>query len=297
MGDKDIAACEFEHLSSIFADIVNAFFAIHGIAGRVRPEDLRDARTRTSYKSNGGLRSQARDLSKYWMTPAGNAVLCLLGLENQSSVDTYMALRVAGYDGAEYRSQIPPRRRKGKRYRARRPHYVITIVLYFGTRRRWPRRRSLQERLGVPECYRGITMEAPVNVLELAWLTEEQEALFESDMRHVVRYLRREQLGGDAVEMLPDAIEHAPELLELLFALTGDLRFKEAIAGARRMQEKGEPITLTSFLEQAERRGLEQGLEQGLARGRAEERKILTEKLIARGWTMQEAASFTGLSL
>ena len=37
--------------------------------------------------------------------------------------------------------------------------------------------------------------------------------------------------------------------------------------------------------------------EEGQAEGRAEERRIFVEKLIGRGWTPQEAATFVGLSV
>ena len=116
---------------------------------------------------------------------------------------------------------------------------------------------------------------------------------------------------GQKFEMLPDEVQHATELLDLLFALTRDVRFKAAIAQAQKMVKKEGAITLRSFLEEAENRGLEQGLEQGLERGRAEgQRNIwdiliaggmkpqeLQDRLIAGGMAPQKVANFAGLSV
>ena len=44
----------------------------------------------------------------------------------------------------------------------------------------------------------------------------------------MVHYLRQERLG-QKFEMLPDELQHATEVLDLLFALTKDFRFKAAI--------------------------------------------------------------------
>ncbi|MBR1671833.1 MAG: Rpn family recombination-promoting nuclease/putative transposase [Fretibacterium sp.] len=308
MGQKDIAAKELEWLNVIFADIANAFFAINGIENCVvNPEDLQDTRTRTSYRADGTLRDQERDVAKFWLSPDGSAELCLMGLENQSNVDTYMPLRVFGYEGADYRQQLIHRKTGGLR-RGKRPYFVITIVLYFGTHRRWPKRRSLHERLNVPARFRGLVTDCRLNILELAWLSDEEEALFKSDFRHIVHYLRQVRMNREHIEMLPGTIDHAPELLALLGALTGDRRFQDAIAQAQIMQEKGEPITLTSFLEQAEQRGRSQGIDigrsqgidigrsQGIDIGRSQERQLIRDRLVAAGMAPQDATRYTGLS-
>ena len=319
MGEKDIAEKDLAWHDDVFADIVNAWFAVNGIEGwTVRPEDLQDARTETAYASAEGLFGQERDVLKLWTSRRGKAEVCLIGLEDQSSIDTYMSLRVFGYEGADYRYQLTPKVEGGKRRRCR-PHPVFTIVLYFGTRRRWPKRRSLFERLGVPEELRGIMNDCRVNVFELAWLTEEQEALFKSDFRHVVRYLRQARLGQD-LEMLPDPILHGPELLRLLKALTQDKRFDEMIRTARIMERRGQTMRLPSILEQAEERGIARGTERGrmegialgtergialgtergialgTERGRMEERVATARRMKAMGLTPEQIAQATELS-
>ena len=266
MGEKDIAEKDLAWHDDVFADIVNAWFAVSGIRGwTVRPEDLEDARTETSYASSEGLHGQGRDVLKLWSPAHAKMAVCLVGLEDQTAIDTYMSLRVFGYEGADYRYQLTPKMEDG-RLRRRKPHPVFTIVLYFGTRRRWPKRRSLLDRLGVPEELRGIMNDIRPNVFELAWLSEEEEALFKSDFRHVVRYLRQARMGQE-LRMLPDPIAHGPELLRLLKALTRDDRFDEMIETAQFMERRGQTMKLPSILEQAEERGIARGRDEGIALG------------------------------
>ena len=311
MAEKDIAGRSLEWFNEVFADIVNAWLSINNVEGLcVRPEELTDAKSRSTYKAGDGLREQERDVPKLWTTTRGKALICLLGLENQTAIDTYMSLRVLGYDGGDYTLQLRPRVENGKR-RRKKPHLVMTLVLYFGTKRRWPKRRSVLERLSAPEELRPFCSDTPLNVFELAWLTEEQEKLFTSDFKHVVHYLRQERLG-QKFEMLPDELQHATEVLDLLFALTKDVRFKAAIAQAQKTAKEGGTVTLRSFLEEAENRGIERGRSEGFNAGRSEgfnagrsegfnagrseERKVIMNRLIAGGMAPQEAARYTGVS-
>ncbi|MCR5161035.1 MAG: Rpn family recombination-promoting nuclease/putative transposase, partial [Lachnospiraceae bacterium] len=71
----------------------------------------------------------------------GNIRIACVGLENQTEPDPAMPLRVFGYDGAEYRSQLTKANRN-------KPNYpVVTLVLYFGTEKHWDEPLSLHEAL------------------------------------------------------------------------------------------------------------------------------------------------------
>ena len=131
LGLKDMTELYLESYNDVFSDIVNVYFAINGVKDlRIkRPEDLQDAQTRTVYKSEGEVREQERDITKLWITEG--AVISLIGLENQSVVDRTMPLRIFGYEGADYRYQLTQKGRK--------PNPVFTIVVYFGTSKRWPK--------------------------------------------------------------------------------------------------------------------------------------------------------------
>lgn len=88
MAEKDITERLLTSHNDVFADIANGCFTLMGGGRpfrRVEPEDLRDTRARSAYKAFGELHEQERDVAKLWA--AGGAVICLLGLENQTAID------------------------------------------------------------------------------------------------------------------------------------------------------------------------------------------------------------------
>ena len=108
----------------------------------------------------------------------------------------------------------------------------------------------------MPDDLKPLVNDCRVNVFELGWLTEEQEALFRSDFKHVVHYLRQVRIGKER-RMLPDPLTHAPELLTLMKALAKDDRYDEFIRQAKIKQERGETMTFPSIVEDAENRANE----------------------------------------
>ena len=284
MGEKDISEKDLEWLPDVFADIVNAYFTIQGIERVVKPDELIDTKERTVYVSRGDLRDQERDVVKLW-TPL-DTVICLMGFENQTDVDYDMALRVFGYEGGDYRYQLT---QAGAHYP------VITIILYFGTNERWPKKRTLYEKLKVPDDLKPLVNDCHVNVFEVAWLSYDEEELFKSDFKHVVHYLRQVRMGKEK-NMLPDPLYHAPELLTLLKALAKDDIYDELIRKAKIKQKEGEIMTFPSLFRDEFQRGVEAGVAQTEARVQ-EERQIIRDRLIASGIPPQEAANLTGLSV
>ena len=121
MGQKDLAAKQFERSPEVFADIVNALI----FEGKqvVFPKDLQPAPTESLYQAaDGALRSQYNDVSKYEMKQG--RIVVQYTLENQSGPDYRIVLRKAGYEGAIYRQQ----------YDGDEAYPVITLVLYWGDR-------------------------------------------------------------------------------------------------------------------------------------------------------------------
>ena len=140
MGNKDIAEKHFEEINSIFADIVNG--TIFGGKQTIKEDELFDLPAKSQYKADDNkLHEQERDIAKRWSKE--EVVFSIIGIENQTKIDKDMVLRVIGYDGASYRSQLL-NKRQTKRYP------VITIVLYYG-KEPWDAPRSLKERLDIPK--------------------------------------------------------------------------------------------------------------------------------------------------
>ena len=103
MGDKDITEKRLAEYEDVFADIVNVLL----LDGNrlIAPNELTGAVLRSDYRATSGkLSEQERDIAKFWQQ--GRVHLALFGLEKQTSIDADIPLRVIGYDGAAYRSEI-----------------------------------------------------------------------------------------------------------------------------------------------------------------------------------------------
>lgn len=144
MGEKDLTEKTLVAFDDVFADIVNGL--LFGGDTVIGEYGLEDAQPFSMYKADGKLHEQERNVSKYWEDRSGdgvNARLAFLGIENQTEFDKDMPLRVIGYDGAAYRSEL----QRDERYP------VMTLVLYFGNKP-WGNRRTLYEALQIPEQFR-----------------------------------------------------------------------------------------------------------------------------------------------
>ena len=99
---------------------------------------------RERYNRKNKLHEQERDIVKLWKER--DIEFAIYGMENQTLPEKYMPLRILGYDGASYRSQLQKKRK--------RPVAVLTIVLYFGTDKMWDKPTHLKDVIYIPEGLR-----------------------------------------------------------------------------------------------------------------------------------------------
>ena len=217
MAEKDIVEKTLESYNDVFADIVNVLL-FHG--RQVIEEDQLDESTpRSIYKADEKLHEQERDVAKYWKD--GSSIrIALLGLENQTLVDQDMPLRILSYDGAAYRAQL-----LNKKAVSRYP--VVTLVLYFGYKKRWDKSLNLLDCLEIPEDFKPYVSDYKINLFEIAYLEEEQVQMFQSDFKVVADYFVQMRKNHDYIPK-PETIDHVQETLQLLSVMAGDQRFKEA---------------------------------------------------------------------
>ena len=102
MGEKDITEKILLTYNDVFADIVNVL--LFDGDQLVRPEDLEDQSPYNAYKADGKIRDIDRDVAKRWIWSCIR--MACFGFENQSGIDRDEVIRIYGYDGAEYRSQL-----------------------------------------------------------------------------------------------------------------------------------------------------------------------------------------------
>lgn len=253
MAGQDMTEKTLESYNDVFADIVNVLlFKGKRLVGEdeLVPESLRSI-----YKADGKLHEQERDVAKRWQN--GNVRIAILGFENQTKVDVDMPLRVISYDGAAYRSQLL----KDKEADASNDRYaVVTMVLYFGYKHHWNQAENLLGRLHVPEELKPYVSDYKINVFEIAWLTDEEVNMFQSDFRMVADYFVQMRKNKGYVPP-KDTIRHVHEFLQLMTVMTGDHRYEETYETAGRR-----PSNMCEVMEAAEKKGIEQGIEQGRIR-------------------------------
>ena len=252
MKDKDITQKVLEKYNDVFADILNVLL----FNGRdvVEESTLTDALPMSMLKIDGRVRSQERDIAKYWRKSKIN--VALFGLENRTTPTKLMPLRVLGYDGAEYVKQS----RKENIDKAKYP--VITLVLYLGYEKEWNYPKTLFEVLDIDEDIKPYVNDFKINLFEIAYLDKEKINLFKSDFRILADYLYQMRVNKDYIAD-ETTIEHVEELLTLMSAMTGDNRFEETINDLKGKEK----INMCEVLDRVEARGIEKGIEQGVKRG------------------------------
>ena len=265
MGEKDIVEKTLEAYNEVFADIVNVL--LFNGEQIILPEDLVDQTPRAMYKADDKIREVERDVAKRWVR--NNIRIACIGLENQTKADPYIPLRVMGYDGVEYRTQLRDLKEGEK------PSPVVTLVLYFGYKGHWNAPLSLSGSLEIPEVLKPYVSDIRVNLFEIAYLSWEQVNLFRSDFREVARYFVQMREDGE-YRPSDDELDHIESVLQLLNVMDKDHRFETAIN--ERNDKKKEVRKMSEWLTKVinenqaigEVKGIAKGRAEGIAKGRAE---------------------------
>ena len=252
MQGKDITEKMLEKYNDVFADILNVLLFDGGDV--VDESALTDALPMSMLKIDGRVRTQERDIAKYWRKNKIN--VALFGLENQTVPNKLMPLRVFGYDGAEYVKQS----RKENSDRAKYP--VITLVLYLGYEKRWNYPKRLFDVLDIDEDIRPYVNDFKINLFEIAYLEREKVDLFKSDFRILADYLYQMRKSRDYIADETN-IAHVEELLTLMSAMTGDNRFEETINDLKGKEK----VNMCEVLDRVEARGIEKGRLEGRQEG------------------------------
>ena len=99
---KDIAEKHLESFNDVFSDIINVL--VFDGEDTVLEDELEDINTNSMLVEDKKVREQQRDISKKWKRK--NVIISILGIENQTTIDKNMPLRVIGYDGSSYRYML-----------------------------------------------------------------------------------------------------------------------------------------------------------------------------------------------
>ena len=103
MGQKDLGGKLLEDYEDVFSDIFNGLVFGNNV---IKQQYLRTSATESIYKAeNGVYKDQLRDVLKEY-TDSCLLEIGSLGIENQSTLDDYISVRVMGYDYTKYRNQM-----------------------------------------------------------------------------------------------------------------------------------------------------------------------------------------------
>lgn len=259
MAEKDKVEKLLEDYPDVFADIINVL--IYDGKQIVKPEELRTTNIQSQYKaSDDVLHEEERDILKEWTK--GKDYKVFFGIENQTTKDRKMPLRVIAYDGASYRSQMLKKNQKDF-------CKVITLVLHFGNRR-WEGDKELQEIIkkqsGEEEWFQNYKL----NVVDIAYLTEKQIKMFRSDFGIIADYFVKRRKGYKTIED-HQPIKHVDEVLKFMKIFAEDNRFLKLNV---KKDEKGE-VTMCTILDAVEQKGINKGKKLGYKNGQDEILKLV----------------------
>jgi hypothetical protein len=266
MGEKDTAEKLLEDYNDVFADIMNVL--VFGGKRRIKASALKDLPLRSGYKADTGrLHEQERDVAKLWKERG--IQLCICGIENQTKVERFMPVRILGYEGASYRSQLSRLSKKSCRVTP-----VVTIVLYFGEEH-WKEPTDLKELMDIPEGLEDYENDCKIHVFEISWLTDEQIAMFQSDFRIVANFFVQKRRNKNYRPDDPSEFQHVDETLKLLSVMTGNPKFENSLHLG-----KGKVKTMCDVAD----RLIQEGHAEGYAEGE-QKLAVLMQKLLTTGRT------------
>lgn len=268
MNQKDITAKLLEDYEDVFADIVNVL--LFNGQEIVLPEALTDATSNSQYKADDTLlHEQERDVSKLWKDKKIN--IALYGIENQTKSEKIMPLRILGYDGASYRSQLL-KDASGELYP------VVTIVLYFGWEKHWNHPKNLKSVVNIPPELDKYVNDYTIHVFEIAWLNDEQVQMFKSDFRIVAEFFTQLQKDG-TYKPSSQEIKHVDAVLKMLSVFGQVEELSQFTHATRSKEEKTMNNVITKMIDQGREEGRDQGREEGRDQGREEGIKALVTSL------------------
>lgn len=278
MKEKDLSEKVLEDNNDIFADIVNVL--LFDGEDAVEEDTLVSTAVHSQYKDHSGkLHEQERDIAKYWRK--GGTDIVLYGIENQTKIENKMPVRIFGYEGASYRGQhdkktIVP---------------VITMVLYYGTDRKWTVPTNIKSLIKVPDGLDKYVNDVKANVFEIAWLTDEQISKFKSDFKIVANFFVNKRKNKDYIPDDRTTIKHVDEILKFLSVMTGDNRYEELLA------DKEGVSNMCDVAQRLEDRGIQIGIEKGRAEERAKCNQMIYSLVEDNSISMEKGAEKLGISV
>ena len=255
MGEKDHTQKMLIGCRDVFAELINVL--VYSGEKVVDEADLLAGPTESLYiGTDKQTHQQFRDCSMYELH--NGEIHALYNLENQSTINAYMPLRCAGFDGAAYRSQY-----KGQK-NAYKTYPVFTFVLNW-SRKPWNEATSILEALHFkpnPAAYPYFN-NSKMPVFNMCFLSKDVREKFQGDLRIILDYL----CDRESLLKRNQTMKHPEEVIRMLHALTGDDQYLNSIPLFTSPAKKGESTMcdlINSYYNEGHNSGLIEGRNQGI---------------------------------
>lgn len=286
MAEKDMAEKKLEDYPEVFTDIINTLlFSDSSI--RLDENKIIDGPTESIYKAEEQDKEQRRDTFKYYDIGNKGILFCVAayGIENQSTIDNVMPVRIMNYDASAYKSQVFDIKSSSKQtnQKRKRIYPVITIVLNF-SEKEWKTSRSLHDMMALPSDLAKYVQDYKINVFDVAFLEDDVIEKFTSDFKAVARFFKDKRLRLEANNTIE--IKHPVEIADLFSVFTGDEGYRDAVPNVIKKKEKGEVITVCTYTEAIRNEGKLEGRLEGKLEGSEE----MLFRLVSKGKLTPEDA-------
>lgn len=269
MGQKDMAEKNLESYNDVFADIVNHIFLKGDFIDENR---LIDHTTEGIIKDEyGRLFDSLKDIKKKYVD---QCEIAIIGIENESSINKYLPIKIMQYEASEYVKQIKEME-DGKRDKI---VPVITCVLNFS--RKKFNDKQLSSLMDIPEWLDGFVNDYSVRIANVYYLPKEVKDALISDFRIVASVYSNEP----DVEVLNDiSPKHFDECSDVVTLLTDDpdyrIIFESYLDKRRNVNMK--PVGALEKLRQESR-----------AEGSISTSQKIAFKMFDKGYNLAEAREF-----
>ena len=197
MNNNAISEIILEACNDVFADIVNGL--LFNGEPRISPEELIDLEP-CAVPEECGFK---RVVLKRWTNQ--DIQIAIISLDNQTVPTDDMPLRVFGYESAEYTAQEA----RGEKHCP-----IVTLILYYGTEKKWDKARSLSEATNMSERF-AFLQEYRMNLFEVAYLEPEVVERFRSDFRSVTDYFGEMRRIGEYMQTA-EGMDHGQAVRKFL---------------------------------------------------------------------------------
>jgi hypothetical protein len=254
LAQKDLNEKLLEEYNDVFADIFNVLLFENDF---VKESNLESGPTESVYKTvQGDAAAQGRDILKKYKE--NHLCICSFGIENQTTVDSKMPVRVMGYDYGSY---------KGMLANSEEISPVTTIVLNFSDKK-WNTAKSLHEMMKLPDELKPYVENYKIRVYDIAFLSDNIIEKFTSDFKVIARFFKEKRLKG--MDFFKDSdmkIRHVGAVLDFFSVFTKDNRYREAYTEKfRHSEQKGDAVNMCEMLQSL----IDEGIAEGLSRGHSQ---------------------------